>query len=202
MAEIACIWDDILDKRLQPEDCLLAFGDSTTAMGWIHKSKYRADNESNESAEARLTIARKLANIILDNNLKLYSQWFAGSKNEVADFLSREGKLLTDEQLMNTLFSKFNQQIPKNCSISVLKPKIISFFSAMLQKLPKHQQQHHSIKDLAAHHGESGKTSLNQSNSTMTNSWKSLNNMKESNSLPFLHNTSDPDLHMREEFQS
>jgi hypothetical protein len=57
MAEIACIWDNIIDGRLYPKDCLLTFGDSTTAMGWIHKSKYRFDSDSNESAEVRLTVA-------------------------------------------------------------------------------------------------------------------------------------------------
>jgi hypothetical protein len=57
MAEIACIWDDILEGNIQTQDCILAFGDSTTAMGWIHKSKYRSDKDSDESAEARLTVA-------------------------------------------------------------------------------------------------------------------------------------------------
>jgi hypothetical protein len=139
MAEIASIWDDIIDERLHPEDCILVFGDSTTAMGWIHKSKYKSDSGSNESAEARLTVARKLADLVIDNDLKLYSQWFAGAENEVADFLSCEGGLLNDTQLTNTLLSNFPQQVPKNCSISVLKHEITSFFSAMLQKLPKRQ---------------------------------------------------------------
>jgi hypothetical protein len=171
-------------------------------MGWIHKSKYRANRESNESAEARLTIARKLADIALENDLKLYSQWFAGSKNEIADFLSREGGLLSDEQLTNILFSKFHKQVPKNCSISALKPEIISFFSAMLLRLPKRQQQHHNIRGSVAQPGESGKTSLDQSNLNMTNSWNSSNNTKGPNCSPFSHNTSDPDQHMKEEFQN
>jgi hypothetical protein len=132
MAEIACIWDNIIDEKLHPEDCLLAFGDSTTAMGWIHKSKYRSNSDFNESAEARLSIARKLADPIIDNDLKLYCQWLAGAENKVADFLLCEGGLLNDKQLTNTLLSNFPQQVPKNCNISVLKYEIISFFSATL----------------------------------------------------------------------
>jgi hypothetical protein len=202
MAEIAGIWDDVIDKHLHPEDCILAFGDSTTAMGWIHKSKYRANEDSNESAEARLSVARQLADLILDNDLKLYSQWFAGAKNEAADFLSREGGVLTDEQLTHSLISNFNQQVPRNCSISVLKPEIISFFSATLQRLPKRQQQPHNIRDLAVPPGKSGKISSNPSNSSMTHSWNNLDKMNETNSSPYSHNSSDPDLHQREEFQN
>jgi hypothetical protein len=187
MAEIACIWDDIIDERLHPEDCLLAFGDSTTAMGWIHKSKYKSDSDSNESAEAQLTVARKLADLVIDNDLKLYSQWFAGAKNKVADFLSREGGLLNDTQLTNTLLSNFPQQVPKNCSISVLlKHDITSFFSATLQKLPKRQPQLHSTKDSVAQPGEIGKVSLSPLNSQMTTSWNSSHNMKETNFSPCL----------------
>jgi len=113
MAELAGIWDDIIENKLQPEDCLLAFGDSMTAMGWIHKSRYRSENDSNETAEARLIIARKLADLVIDNDLKLYSQWFAGSKNEVADLLSREGGILNDKSLTNKIISEFSQQVPK-----------------------------------------------------------------------------------------
>jgi hypothetical protein len=201
MAEIACIWDDILDGKIEPEDCLLAFGDSTTAMGWIHKSKYRSDKDTDESAKARLTVARKLANLVLDNDLKLYSQWFAGTNNEVADFLSREGGMLDNESLTQHLLSNYPTQVPKNCRISVLKPEITSFFSSTLQKLPRKQQQHHSTNALIQHHGESGLLSSDPSNLTMTHSLSDSTKTNETKSPPYSLNTSDPNLHIRKEFQ-
>jgi hypothetical protein len=202
MAEIAGIWDDILDNKMQPEDCVLAFGDSTTAIGWIHKSRYKTDNENVELAEAKLTVARKLAEIVLDNDIKLYSQWFAGTNNIVADFLSREGGLLDDESLTKQLLSKFSQQVPKTCKVSVLKPEIIYFFSETLQKIPKHQPLHHSIDVSTQHPGPNGLHSQNPSTLGMTHSLNDLNNTSETKSSPYLPNTSDPKLHLQSEFQN
>jgi hypothetical protein len=200
MAEIACIWDDILDEKVQKEDCILAFGDKT-AMGWIHKSKYRSVKDSDKSAEARLNVARKLANLVIDNDIKLYSQWFTGTNNKVADFLSREGGMLDNESLTHSLLSNFPKQVPKNCRISVLRPEITSFFSSTLQKLPKRQQQPHSTNASIQHHGANGPPSSNQSRSTMTHSWNDSNNTNETKSSHYLPNTSDPNLHTRKEFQ-
>lgn len=36
LAEVICIWVDIINKRLGIDDCVLCFGDSMTAMGWLH----------------------------------------------------------------------------------------------------------------------------------------------------------------------
>jgi hypothetical protein len=201
MAELACIWDDILERNIQAEDCVLAFGDSTTAMGWIHKSKYRSDKDSDESTEARLNVARKLANLVLDNDLRLYSQWFAGTKNELADFLSREGSTLDDDILIEKLLTNFTEQVPRDYKVSVLRPEIISFFSATLQKLPKRPPQPHNTNDLIHPHGSNGSHSSVQSNSTTIHSWKNLSNTNEIKSSPCLPNTSDPNLHTREEFR-
>jgi hypothetical protein len=201
MAELACIWDNIITGTLQTEDCILAFGDSATAIGWLHKSKYKSENDSKESSEARLNVARKLANLVLHNDLKLYSQWFAGTKNEVADFLSREGGLLDDDSLTNSLSTKFSSQVPRNFRISALKPEITLFFSETLQKLPKRQPQPLSTRDSTLHHGTNGLHSSNASNLTTTPSSSSSNNTSETKSRHYLLNTSDPDLHTREEFQ-
>ena len=43
---LACVihpWMDILSGRLLKGDCVLIMGDSTTAMGWLYKSKYREE---------------------------------------------------------------------------------------------------------------------------------------------------------------
>jgi hypothetical protein len=60
-------WIDILRELLRPGDCFLVMGDSTTAMGWLHKSKYRENGETAERHAVRLKIARKLPELVIDN---------------------------------------------------------------------------------------------------------------------------------------
>jgi hypothetical protein len=202
MAELAGIWDDILEHKVQAEDCILAFGDSTTAIGWINKTRYKMDNERKEHADARLTIARKLANLTIDNDLKIYSQWFAGADNEVADYLSREGGLLDDDSLTKSLLSNFPQQVPKNCKVSALRQEIISFFCETLQRLPKQQPHHHNTGGSTQHPGPSGQSISDQSNSTGTLSSNSSINTNKMRSSHYLPNSSDPDLFCQKEFQN
>ena len=72
---LACViypWLDIINGRILNGDCILVMGDSTTAMGWLHKSKYREDGETAERHAIRLKIARKLAELVIANNITLY----------------------------------------------------------------------------------------------------------------------------------
>jgi hypothetical protein len=99
-------------------------GDSTTAMGWLHKSKYNEDSETAARHALRLKIARKLAELVIDNNLTLYSQWFPGKDNVIADCLSRDTRL-TDTDRIALLSSFFNpQDMP--CFKRVPVPTVIS----------------------------------------------------------------------------
>ena len=65
--------------------------DSTTSEGWTRKTNFREDGEEPiQEATVRIKIARSHATRLLNNNIKDYSQWFAGKENDVADALSRE----------------------------------------------------------------------------------------------------------------
>ena len=49
-------------------------GDSTTAIGWLQMG----ENMAVDDFQARTKVARKLASLMIDNDMYLYSQWFAG----------------------------------------------------------------------------------------------------------------------------
>jgi hypothetical protein len=85
---------DAFHNDIGEESCLLRMTDSSTATGWIKKSNF-ADKEG---GAAQLTTARKLALLVLDLDSCLYSQWFAGKDNIVADSLFRYFHL-SDDQL-------------------------------------------------------------------------------------------------------
>ena len=46
LTQVVGIWLAIEEGRLKPLDCMLAMGDSTTALGWIQRSNLRAEDES------------------------------------------------------------------------------------------------------------------------------------------------------------
>jgi hypothetical protein len=62
-------------KVIEPEFCLLSQTDSTTTMGWLKKLNF-ADTPDEA---IQLATAQKLADLILETEACLYSQWFPGS---------------------------------------------------------------------------------------------------------------------------
>ncbi len=63
-------------------------GDSTNGIGWLRKSNFFEEGETSMDQTAKLTTARKLANITIAAKIKLYGQWFPGSDNIIPDILS------------------------------------------------------------------------------------------------------------------
>ena len=60
-------------------------GDSTTAIGLLHKTRIMGKDMKVDDFQARTKIARKI-----DNDVCLNSQWFARKQNLIADSLSRD----------------------------------------------------------------------------------------------------------------
>jgi hypothetical protein len=106
MASIISPWIDILAGRLNRGDCALSMTDSTTSAGWIQKTNFKEDN-------ATRSIARHHAALFIESDIKEYSQWFEGKKNQVADALSRELER-SDNDLTNTLRSLFPSMLPQH----------------------------------------------------------------------------------------
>jgi hypothetical protein len=163
LAETICIWIDILKGQTKQEDCILCFGDSTTAMGWLHRSNFRHDEESIEIHNAKTMLARQLAMLILNYRIKLYSQWLQGQRNGLADALSRDDSTLTDHELTNYLLSSFPSQVPNNFEIHPLPQEIVSFISKLLLQLPKRQPRPPVTKNSAQGPGTDGLPSPNPS---------------------------------------
>jgi hypothetical protein len=83
---IISIWIDTFHQAIEPESYLLSQTNSMTAMGWLRKSNFA--NKPDETVQ--LSTAQKLADLILGSESCLYSQWFPGSHNAIADSLSRD----------------------------------------------------------------------------------------------------------------
>ncbi len=90
IALIITPWIDLINKRLCPGDCALSMTDSTTSTGWMKKTNFSVEKMDTSEATVRLEIARQHASHFTNYNIKKYSQWFPGRKNNVADSLSRD----------------------------------------------------------------------------------------------------------------
>ena len=65
--------------------CILSLLDSTSAIGWLHKSSFDPSSHSIQT-----TLARHLTTTMLDHQACLYSQHIPGTTNVIADYLSRD----------------------------------------------------------------------------------------------------------------
>jgi hypothetical protein len=173
-------WLDVYYGRLQKEDCFLVMGDSTTAAGWIHRTRYRGKDEDDDDFNARLTVARKYARLVLNNDLVNYSQWFPGVDNVVADCLSRDGHLSQIER-ESLLTSAFPNQLPPNFQVTQVPEEITSFVFSVLQRLPKRTQRWKGRKRTGLVPGSVGSNSFGSSAYEAMNIWKYFPEYKSTN---------------------
>jgi hypothetical protein len=135
-------WLECLYSIEDAEECILALGDNTSALGWIYRSG--RVKPTSMSYEAIQKVARHLASVFLDSTHCLASQHIKGDHNEVADLLSFAGHdrdkphpLAADNPSDLVLTQRFHQflpsQIPANFAISPLPPEILSWTSQVLQ---------------------------------------------------------------------
>jgi len=90
LAQLISIWIDKEEGATNSQDCLLAMGDNTSAMGWLRRSNFLQKDEDDSSLLIKQAIGRKIANLILESDTVLYKQWLKGAFNLVADSLSRD----------------------------------------------------------------------------------------------------------------
>jgi hypothetical protein len=62
--------------------------DSLTAEGWIRKANFIKTGDNVIQAATRVDTTQHYAYIFRDSDIKGYSQWFPGKKNNVVDALS------------------------------------------------------------------------------------------------------------------
>ena len=93
LASTVGCWLDYLTGHIPKQSCTLALTDNSSACGWLHKSNFTSTDHSFHA-----DIAEQLATIFIDFDSSLYSQYFAGSLNVIADSLSCDHHL-SDSQL-------------------------------------------------------------------------------------------------------
>ena len=172
LANVVAIWIDEFEDKLEPQDCILAGGDSTTAMGWLRRTNFREEDENNKDWEVKQEVARKLATIILNSESVLYRQWFLGNDNIVADSLSRDALFLSEDTHILFLKKFFIKQIPKNFHLKEVPKEICSFITSMLESLPENKQRWKQPKPSEILLGEIGSPSYIKQVCKNINSWK------------------------------
>ena len=84
------VWLECLDAPANDQPCILAIGDSSSAIGWLFKTSKLGATPGGEH-DAHLFVARHLATVLMDNSCCIASQHIKGDMNVVADLLSFSG---------------------------------------------------------------------------------------------------------------
>jgi hypothetical protein len=121
-----------------PFPCILAIGDSTSAIGWLFNTSRLSADEPCHAAH------HMIARDIMSHNACLATQHIKGTANAVADLLSydgtRDGKRHplaydnpSDAVLTQRFHSHLPSQIPESFTISPLPGEISSWICQVLQ---------------------------------------------------------------------
>ena len=116
--------------QAQGRQRILAFTDSSSALGWLFKASFDSDQPVQDA------IARWLATRMIKSDSSLYSQHIKGTHNFIADSLSRDHHM-NSPSLIHSLYSLLPAQTPKNFRISTLPPETISWISLLSQLATK-----------------------------------------------------------------
>jgi hypothetical protein len=144
LAMVVTIWLIILECATDEssQDCILAFGDNTSGIGWLFRSGWIKPSSVYYSAVQ--LIARKLAALMIHSTHCLASQHLKGTKNTVADCISYTGDSReemhplapdgpSDDELTQRFHRFLPQLIPRHFTISPLPNDILSFVTLALQ---------------------------------------------------------------------
>lgn len=137
------IWLECLEA--DDQDCILASGDSTSAIGWVHNTSRL--NPNLIAHAAHLMVARHVALVLMQAGCCLASQHTKGDLNTVADLLSFAGELTRaggkthpiahDDPPNDILTQRFHiyypEQVPANFEITQLPSEISSWVLAVLR---------------------------------------------------------------------
>ena len=130
---------------------ILAFTDSSSALGWLYKSSFHpATHHQHDIA------ARYLALFMIRNEHSLYATHIAGSKNNIADALSRDFNL-NNIQLTNAIHSHYIEQVPKNFKIVPLPKHLSSWIVSILESQTVEQASHKAHQKNTQEISENGK---------------------------------------------
>jgi hypothetical protein len=145
----------MIGGQLSPGDCALLMTDSITAKGWMKKLNFSEAGNNPIQAFTRFDMARKYAQVFLDMDVKGFSQWFAGKRNNVADALSQEWQW-TNKNLTSILCSLFPNQMTDHFKILPIPSKISCWLISLLQQLPVSKRLRDEHMAAKLEHGDVG----------------------------------------------
>ena len=184
ITQVVGVWIAVEEKRLHPLDCMLAMGDSTTALGWMRRANFRERDENSTDWLAKQMVARKLGEIVLSADVLLYKQWFKGKHNVVADSLSRDLYYLSPQSHQRFLTISTTQQIPANFRIPPLPDKICCFITSVLQQMPVQERRLIQPGPSELARGSTGSLSYIASDLRMQSTWTDLTPSKRTLQCP------------------
>ena len=143
LAMVITVWLSLLElaKLNLEEELILALGDNTSAISWFIKTGNLKPGDL--SYKAANFIARKLAELVSSSKNFLASQHVPGDQNNIADWLTFEGKdrqengtvivnpvaydCPSNDQLTQRCRFHFPQLVPPSFKILPLPPEVLSF---------------------------------------------------------------------------
>jgi hypothetical protein len=155
LVAITTPWIDIIGRQLSPGDCALSMTDSTTAKGWMKNSNFSEAGDDPIQASTHVDAARKYVQVFLDADVKGFSQWFVGKRNNVANTLSQEWQR-TNKKLTSILRSLFPNQMPDHFKILTIPSKISCWLISLLQQLPVSERLWEEYMAVKLEHGNVG----------------------------------------------
>jgi hypothetical protein len=177
LAAYVSIWMEIQVATAPHDSCFLDQTDSTSTTGWLRKSNFSDDDPF------QLILARSVAKLVMDHESCLYSQWFPGVENEIADSLSRDFHL-SDADLLHLFTSRVPDQMPEGLVIFPLPDVLASQIIMWMQNLPASTELPTAPVRSKLATGSTGSPSLSPSSLTMTPSLHGLLSMNSTESLP------------------
>ena len=165
---LTCITGSLLNlfecgSEIPPGSAELNIGDNASSLGWLQKSNF-ADNEEQASHSA---LACFHMGMMASHTICQCSQWFAGTKNNVADLLSREFSS-SDSSLTHAVSNNCHLQIPPGFCISPLPPEITSMLDFWVQHKRESMESPPPLIPRLTPPGNSGLSSSTAVSSSMT----------------------------------
>ena len=147
--------------------------DNSSALGWMFKASFHP-----ETKEQHNKIARYLAKFLVQKEHSLYAEHISGSKNNVADSLSREFEF-TKNELTNLISNIFTNQIPENFEIQDISNKTAYWILSILEAEIPSKEQGNNLTKKKIQIGKSGATFVEKLESKM-NFYKIIQDNKKS----------------------
>jgi len=176
--EITCsgngiTWITIISNTQDTYPCILALGNNTSAIGWLHKANIDASNNY-----PLHQAARKYAEVLMKGKCCLYSQHIRGVHNNAANALSRFYSY-SPEELTQFILNHCPSQVPPTFHIKPLPPEIYSWTISWLQKIKDPVELERELEGKKKESGHDGVSTAGSSKTHMTHSSKNCNHNYE-----------------------